>query len=113
MMTFDTQTIGAVTVLKPLGPIANAEDSANLLEQSTKLVRSSLGRFVIDASEMSYVDSTGLETLVEVSNQLNSFGQTLKLCSIGETVSETIRVTHTSDAFEPFEQVQDAVRSYR
>lgn len=112
-MTFEQQSIGAVTVLKPIGPMANAEDSQQFHEQSSDLIRSSLGRFVVDATELSYVDSTGLEALVNIAEQLSAFGQALKICTLGETLSETIRVTQTSDSFEPFDQVQDAVRSYR
>ena len=112
-MTFDQQSIGAVTVLRPVGPIANAEDAQQLQDQSTKLIRTSLGRFVLDASELSYVDSTGLEALVNIAEQLNAFGQALKICALGETLSETIRITHTTESFEPYDQVQDAVRSYR
>jgi len=113
MMTFDQQSIGAVTVLRPIGPVANPEDAQQFQEQSEKLVRTSLGRFVLDASELSYVDSTGLEALVELAEQLNTFGQALKICAVGETLFEIIRVTQTAGSFEPFGQVQDAVRSYR
>ncbi|MDF1870326.1 MAG: STAS domain-containing protein [Phycisphaerales bacterium] len=113
MMTFEQQSIGAVSVLRPIGPIANTEDSEQFVDQASQLIRKSLGRFVLDASELSYVDSTGLESLVDIANQLNGFGQALKICAMGETLSETIRVTHTTESFEPFTQVQDAVRSYR
>ena len=112
-MTFEHQSIGAVTVIRPVGPVANAEDASQFLEQSTKVIRSSLGRFVIDASELSYVDSAGLEALVDIAEQLQTFGQALKICGLGETLAETIRITQTADAFEPFSGVQDAVRSYR
>lgn len=113
MMTLDQQSIGAVTVLRPIGPVANPEDAQHFQEQSTKLIRTSLGRFVIDATELSYIDSSGLEALVEIAEQLKAFGQALKICAMGETLSETIRVTQNSGSFEPFTQVQDAVRSYR
>ena len=112
-MTFDQQSIGAVTVLRPIGPIASAEDADQFQEQSANLVRSSLGRFVLDATELSYVDSSGLEALVDLAEELNAFGQALKICSMGETLAETIRVTQTTGSFEPFGQVQEAVRSYR
>lgn len=113
MMTLEEQSIGAVTVLRPIGPVASAEDAQQFQSQSVRLVRSSLGRFVLDASEMSYVDSTGLEALVDIADQLNTFGHALKISGMSETLSETIRVTQTAESFEPFEQVQDAVRSYR
>ena len=113
MMSFDQQSIGAVTILKPRGPVANIEDSQLFFGQAENLVRQSLGRFVVDASEMSYVDSTGLEALVDISQRLNTFGQPLKMCGVSETLSETIRVTQTADSFDIFDQVQDAVRSYR
>ncbi len=113
MMTFDQQSIGAVTVLRPIGPIASTEDAQQFQEQSANLVRTSLGRFVLDATELSYVDSNGLEALINIAEQLKAFGQALKISAMGETLSETIRVTHNSGSFEPFKQVQDAVRSYR
>jgi len=112
-MTFEHQQIGAITVIRPIGPVANAEDASHLFEQSSKVIRSSLGRFVLDASELSYVDSAGLEALVDIAEQLQIFGQALKICALGETLAETIRVTQTADSFEPFDLVQDAVRSYR
>ncbi len=113
MMTFDLQTIGAVSVLRPVGPVASVEDAAQFVEKSRGLVSSSMGRFVLDASELSYVDSSGLEALVDIAEQLNRYGQVLKMCQISETMAETIRVTQTAESFECFEHVQDAVRSYR
>lgn len=113
MMTIEQQTIGAVTVLRPVGPIANAEDARQFLEHSDKSIRTSLGRFVLDASEVSYVDSSGIEALVDVASQLQSFGQALKICEVGDTLNEIIRVTQTTESFESFGAVQDAVRSYR
>lgn len=113
MITFDQQSIGAVTVLKPIGPVANAEDAQHLFQQASKGIRESMGRFVLDVSELSYVDSNGLEAMIDIASQLGAFGQVLKICAQGETLEETIRLTQTADSFESFSQVQDAVRSYR
>lgn len=98
-------------VLRPHGPIA-AADAQVFLDRTLHASAQALGRIVIDASEVPFVDSDGLEKLVDLSDELSSSGQTLKLCGVNETLREVFELTELAGLFEHFEDVQMAVRSF-
>ena len=105
------QRQGAVTVLKPMGPLCQ-EDVEQFKKRLNDVLRRSLGRFVVDASAIPYVDSTGLEALVDVTENLSQSGQSLKLCAANDTLREVFDLTNLSALFERFEDVNSAVRSF-
>ena len=105
------QKHGAVTVVKPVGPLIQpaADDLlGRMLEVRTK----SLGRLVLDASGISYVDSRGLEVLVEVARTLAKSGQGLKICGANEVLREVFELTELTSTFAQFVDVNSAVRSF-
>ncbi len=102
---------GAVTVIKPLGALTQPdveELSARMLEVRDQ----SLGRMILDASEILYVDSRALEILVEVGDELARAGQTLKICGANEVLQRVFDLTELTPSFEQFVDVNAAVRSF-
>lgn len=102
---------GAVTVLHPRGPLV-ADDAESFRARVASVIDQSLGRFVIDASEIPYVDSRGLEVLKETTEELMRSGQALRLCGATETVREVLDLTDLSRLFEHYQDVNSAVRSF-
>jgi anti-sigma B factor antagonist len=102
---------GAVTVLKPVGPLV-LTDADQFRLRVTEVMSRSLGRFVVDASGVPYVDSRGLEALVDATEELGRAGQTLRLCGATETVREVMDITDVGSLFEHYEDVTSAVRSF-
>jgi anti-anti-sigma factor len=102
---------GAVKVLKPRGPLV-AADADQFKRAALEASQANLGRFVIDAAGVPYVDSRGLEVLAELGDELNSSGQTLKLCGTNETIREVLDLTELSSLFEYYEDINAAVRSF-
>ncbi len=72
----------------------------------------SLGRFVLDMSAIPYVDSKGLEALVEVTEEMSRSGQALRLCAPNKTVREVLELTDLASQFDHFEDTNTAVRSF-
>jgi len=105
------QRQGAVTVLKPQGPLVAADADAFKAKLDAVLA-TSLGRFVVDASEVPYVDSRGLEVLKEATEALSNSGQALRLCGASETVREVLDLTDISKLFEHYQDASSAVRSF-
>jgi anti-sigma B factor antagonist len=110
-MQVTTQQHGAVTVIKPEGPLVEAE-SAPLRQQLKEVRRTSLGRFVLDLSATPFVDSKGLELLYECGRDMGDSGQVMRLCSVNETVREVLELTELSSVFEHYDDVNSAVRSF-
>ncbi len=110
-MDIEEQRQGAVTVVRPVGPLVQGE-----VEQFRTRVHDvttrSLGRLVLDASAIPYVDSPGLEALVAVSDDLSEGGRALRVAGAGETLREVVDLTGLSDRFEFYEDTHTAVRSF-
>lgn len=110
-MQIAEQVHGAVTVLRPAGPLTH--EHAELFGGAVgNALSKSLGRFVIDATEMAFVDSAGLEALVDSADRLADSGLTLKLFGVNETVREVFELTETAEHFEHFADMHSAVRSF-
>ena len=110
-MNLEIRQVGAVHVIKPVGPITQDgadEVKAALLEGS----RTHLGRVVLDASAVTYVDSRALESLLEVTENLAASGRSLKLCALNETLREVIDLTGLAPQFEQYEDANAAARSF-
>lgn len=105
------QRHGAVIVVKPDGPLVQ-DDAIALSEATLGKSRELLGRLAIDLSASPYIDSVGLETLLELADELDKCGQTLRLASVSATVREVLDLTDLTNRFEFHDDVNLAVRSY-
>ena len=110
-MQIQEEKKGAVTVLRPVGPLTQA-DVDQFKSRLMQVRKESLGRFVVDASAVAFIDSNGLEALVDVNEELGHSGQSLKLCGLNETLREVLNLTDLSSLFESFDDVGSAVRSF-
>ena len=102
---------GAVTVISPTGSVSgpDADETRTRLLEAFKATH---GRFVVDASEIVFIDGAGLEMLLDVSEQMNRTGQALRLCGTNETVRQIMDLTGLTPMFEFFQDVNTAVRSF-
>ncbi len=110
-MKIEEQAYGAVTLMKPVGPVTevDVEDlHAHLLEVRTR----NLGRLVIDISAVPFIDSQGLECLLDLANEMEKTGQVLKLCGENDTFREILELTDLAAVFEHFPDAITAVRSF-
>lgn len=110
-MEIQEQRHGAVTVIKPNGPLCQA-DAEQFKAHARDVLGRSLGRFIVDASAVPYVDSSGLETLLWVTDEVAASGRSLRLCGAGETLREVLELTGLADRFEHYVDVNTAVRSF-
>ena len=110
-MKIEQQKYGAVTLVQPAGPLTG-KDAEALLTRADQSITESLGRIVLDMSEASFVDSAGLESLLSISEKMESSGRTLKLCGVKETVRQVLELTELAPRFEYYEDANLAVRSF-
>jgi anti-anti-sigma factor len=111
-MRIEEQKQGAVAVVRPIGPLtgeAAGEFKTHLLELNGR----TLGRFVLDAGAVSFVDSGGLEALLEVSEVLIRSGRMLRMFAANETLLEVLTLTGLATSFEHYDDMNAALRSFR
>ncbi len=110
-MEIQTQYRGAVLVVRLSGPLTGP-DADTVKAALQGFVRENLGRVVVDASALPYVDSKGLESLADIAEELAHSGKGLKLCAANDTIRQTLELTGLAPQFEHFEDANSAVRSF-
>ena len=105
------QRQGAVTVIRPTGPLLEG-DAMAFSEKARDVMGKSLGRFVLDASAIAYADSKGLEALLDLTELVSESGQMLKVCGENETLREVLDLTEIGPLMEHYDDVASAVRSF-
>lgn len=102
---------GAVLVLRPEGPLVQ-DDAQTLRDKALQAAGPTLGRLAIDMVEAKYVDSAGLEAMLDIAETLAGCGQTLRLAGTVQTVREVLEITGLAQRFEYYEDTTTAVRSF-
>jgi anti-anti-sigma factor len=105
------QQQGAVTVLKPDGPLVD-EDVKTFATALSRAAGTNLGRCVVDLSLVPFIDSKGLEALLDATDDMARGGRALKLCAVNKTIRQVLELTGLVSQFDHFEDVNSAVRSF-
>ncbi|MEX2671002.1 MAG: STAS domain-containing protein [Phycisphaeraceae bacterium] len=110
-MQIGEQRHGAVMVIKPEGALV-AEEIDAFRTRLEALHCDAMGRVVVDLNDVPFVDSSGLEVLLDVSEQMAEQGRALRLCRVNETVREVLELTDLASHFEQYDDATHAVRSF-
>ena len=110
-MEIKEQRVGAVLVLKPEGPL-KGDDVEDFKTRMSQALGETLGRCVIDATAVQFIDSTGLEALLDMNEAVAETGHPLKVCCVNETIREVLELTQLASQFEQYPDVNSAVRSF-
>ena len=110
-MVIHEQQHGAVTVVRPTGPLVG-DDAQSVKTRLAQALQQSMGRLVLDLSAVPFVDSRGLEALVEMTQELGQRGRSLKLYAVNETLREVFEITGCGFMFEHYQDVSSGVRSF-
>jgi anti-anti-sigma factor len=110
-MELHQQQHGAVTVFKPDGPLSEAAVAPFATAVRTGAARS-MGRIVLDLTAVPFVDSAGLESLLDLTELLSHGGRALKLCGVNKTVRQVLELVELVSYFDLFDDANSAVRSF-
>lgn len=105
------QQQGAVTVVKPDGALVGA-DVKDFATALTHAADTNLGRCVVDLSGVPFVDSSGLEALLDATEHLAGGGRALKLCAVNKTIRQVLELTGLVSHFDHYDDVNSAIRSF-
>lgn len=110
-MEIERQLIGAVTVLRPVGPLID-QDAEAFGRAVDEAMADSMGRFVIDGAAVPFADSKGIEALLDAAEAVSDTGRLLRLCGITDTLREVLELTGVSSLIDFYEDASDAARSF-
>lgn len=111
-MKVDTQIRGSVSVLVPHGPLAG-DDVEDLRQALSLAIDQRSGRVVLDMSDVPYLDSSGIEALLELCAGQQIASARPRLAQLGGTSREALDLTDVLPRVTIFDTVESAIRSYK
>jgi anti-sigma B factor antagonist len=87
-------------------------DAGGMADTVRELAGAGKVRAIANLGDVSYIDSTGLGTLVIGFTTLRKAGGALKLLRLSERSAELLLLTKLATIFESFQDEQDAINSF-
>lgn len=97
-----------VCVIAPESARLTAAVAGTFRDEATRIIESGHSRLVIDLSDVSFVDSSGLGALVALLKSVGNRGE-IVVCGVGEAVGQMFRITRMERVFQSFPGPREAV----
>jgi len=104
--------VNGVTVVQLVGRVTLGEESNQLRTKLKDLLSRGKTRLVLDLADVTYIDSTGLGTLVAGFTSAQNQGANLKLANLTKRFSDLLNITKLVTVFDVYDTVDAAVKSF-
>lgn len=110
-MAVKVETKNDLTVCYVDGEI-NINSSPDIKKAFDKLISKKTPRVVINLSKVTYVDSSGLATLVEILKNMRSYGGKMRLTNLSSKIKSLFEITKLEKLFEIMADEADAIVNF-
>jgi anti-sigma B factor antagonist len=108
----NTRKVGDVTVIDVSGRITLGEGSSALRDVLRELITQGDKKILLNLSDVSYIDSSGIGELVSGFTSVSNAGGTLKLLGLTKRVKDLLQITKLYTVFDVHEEETHAIRSF-
>ncbi len=108
----NSRKVGDVTVVDVSGKITLGEGSSALRDILRDLTAQGARKVLLNLSEVSYIDSSGIGELVSGFTSVANAGGTLKLLGLTKRVKDLLQITKLYTVFDVHEEEAHAIRSF-
>jgi len=112
-LNITTREVDGVTVLALDGRIVFGEETHSLREKVKSLLAAGKKKLVLNMEKVSYVDSTGLGTLVGIRSSVKSANAALRLSSVESRWTQLMQMTQLWPLFDVSPSEAEAVRALK
>ena len=104
--------VGDVTVVDAAGRITLGEGASAFRDTIRDLAAKGNKKLLVNLSEVSYIDSSGIGEMVSSYTTVTNHGGQLKLLGLNKRVKDLLQITKLYTVFEVFDDEASAVRSF-
>ncbi len=111
-VNFETKAAGNVCVLAPKGKIVIGEEVTALREKIKELLGQGHKNILLNFSDISYIDSTGVGALVGSFTTIRNQGGQMKLSNLSQRVQDILLVTKLLTVFDVYTTEAEGITSF-
>ncbi len=112
-MKFTTKETKGITVIELSGNVLGGPDASTLNNQLRELLDGKKMKVVVDLSDVSFINSSGLGMLIGGLTTMKNGGGELKLARASEKIKHLLDMTKLSGVFDVHDSVPSAVDAFK
>jgi len=111
LLKTSTRSLGGVTIIDCSGKIVMGDETAFLRHQVKDLLGEAR-QMVLNLAEVSYLDSSGVGTLVGLYTSARNGGGEIKLAGLTGRVKDVLQITKLGSIFEFYDTAEEAAATF-
>jgi anti-sigma B factor antagonist len=109
-LEISTEVRGETTILRPMGDI-DLSRSPTLRTELARVQQSRPSRLIVNLSDVPYMDSSGVATLVEAMKESRKHASSLVLCSMQSRVRSIFEIARLDIVFNIVDDLDSALNA--
>ena len=101
-----------IAIISLYGELIDRNEAQQLLNQLNLLSEGGIKNFILELSELKYMNSTGLNVLINVLTKSRKNGGELVICGISKKVNELLLITKLNSVFTVSESTDEAILKF-
>lgn len=110
-MSVKMESKGGLTVCYVEGEI-DINSSPEIKKTFDKLIAKKIPKIVINLAKVTYVDSSGLATLVEILKNMRTYGGRMRLSNLAPKIKSLFEITKLEKLFEIMADEDEAIATF-
>ena len=110
-MEIDIREKDSVKIVDLTGEV-DLYNSPSLRTKFSSLLKKKEKSILINLRQVSYIDSSGLATFVELLQKMSAYGGKLKLSGLGRSIRNVFEVSRLDGVFSILDSEADALKSF-
>lgn len=111
-MKFNTSEVYNAAVISFKGKLKGGPDAQKFHDQIDSFLESGKKNIIVNMSDVGFVDSSGLGSIVRAFSNVKDSGGQLKLAGVSDKVNGVLAITKLTSVFEMYSNVDEASKSF-
>lgn len=112
-MRIKEKLVDDIAILSLDGDLIGEPETTKLKDKVKSLITDDIKKVVIDLAGVSYINSTGLGSLISVLTTIKNAGGDLKLARVGKKVKNIFVITQLVKVFDTYETQERAIAVFK
>jgi anti-sigma B factor antagonist len=110
---FTTSQQNGITIFHLEGEIIDKAQATGFLDEVTKFIASGKNRFILELSGLKYMNSSGLNVLVNTLTKARNAGGEVTVCNLSKKVNDLLVITKLDSIFHIIPTLDEAVKKLK
>jgi anti-sigma B factor antagonist len=110
-LKLSTRDTNGVTIIDLSGRIVFGDEAASLREKVKSLIPTN-SRIILNLSQISYIDSGGIGTMVSLFTSARAAGGDIKLVNLTKRIGDLLQITKLITVFETYDNENQAIQAF-